>query len=245
MNKFKKFLYGTLGIVGYILYFIISCFIFFFPLFYLNTGVIWKILSGALMLFFPPASLVFWIWGLVETINGFTTGIWAICYYVFFAIGWIPYFIFNVIIPCVQSIITLSTPIPNYRRDPRWTISEPLSSDIHPLVYIEKYDADTMEQSVKNELGAAFSLSLDIMGIEWTMKNFNEELDDNEISAIRDNTLYAETLPDGSNEKAQAMAYICQIAQKKLPKITHPEWRKFIKTSLFLDPILKKPTYRM
>lgn len=245
MDRLKNFLFRSLGTVGYILYFLISGFFLFFPLFYINIQYIWGILSGVLMVFFPPSSIVFWIWGLIETINGFTTGLGAILYYIFFAIGWIPYFVFNVIVPFVNFIIIKCTPIPKYRRDPRWLGSEPLASDIHPFFYIGQYDADTMEQSIKNEIGWAYEWSLKIMGIDWTTNNFPAELDATDIAFIRDNTFYAAKLPERSSEKAVVLAEICKHVQAKIPKIAHSEWYKFIKTSLFLDPILKKPTYKL
>ena len=40
----------------------------------------------------PPASVVFWIWGLVCAING-VQDVFAIVYYVAFVVMWLPFFI--------------------------------------------------------------------------------------------------------------------------------------------------------
>lgn len=42
---------------------------------------------------FPPSSIIFWIWGLICAING-KQDIWAIIYYVTFAVLWLPFYVY-------------------------------------------------------------------------------------------------------------------------------------------------------
>ena len=86
----KEKLLSTLGTLGYILWYVISIIIYILPLVMIGKSFFLNLLFLAAMYFFPPSSVVFWIWGLVCAING-PQDIFAIIYYVAFAVMFLPF----------------------------------------------------------------------------------------------------------------------------------------------------------
>ena len=95
MKKIKDFLTTSLGIVGFILYFLISIILYYLPFLYIDVHFLLLLLFGVILSIFPLTSIIFWIWGLIEVINHFS-GFAAIIYYIIFAIAWIPFFISSI-----------------------------------------------------------------------------------------------------------------------------------------------------
>ena len=62
--KLKEKLSDTLGSMGVILYFLIKIFIVVLPFVMIGKGFIWTMIFSGITMFFPFASVVFWIWGL-------------------------------------------------------------------------------------------------------------------------------------------------------------------------------------
>lgn len=88
----KEKLSSALGLVGIILYYIISLLIAFFPIFIISKSFWISFIFFWIIQIFPLSSVFFWIWGLVITLNG-PQDIIATIYYVLFAIMFIPFFI--------------------------------------------------------------------------------------------------------------------------------------------------------
>ena len=88
----KEKLYDTLGSKGFILYFLIRLFISVLPFVMIGKGFIWTMIFTGIAMFFPLSSVVFWIWGLICTINGIQDA-FAIIYYIAFVVLWMPFFI--------------------------------------------------------------------------------------------------------------------------------------------------------
>lgn len=88
----KEKLSDILGSMGIILYFLIKIFIAILPFVMISKGFIWTMIFSGITMFFPLASVVFWIWGLVCAING-VQDIFAIIYYIAFIVLWVPFFI--------------------------------------------------------------------------------------------------------------------------------------------------------
>lgn len=87
----KKF-FESLGGLGVVLYYILSLVIAVLPFVMIDVNFWLDLLFIAINMIFPPASVVFWVWGLVCAING-VQDIFAIIYYVVFAVVWLPFFI--------------------------------------------------------------------------------------------------------------------------------------------------------
>lgn len=87
-EKFQSLLGGS----GIFLYYIISVFIFFFPFLMINVSFWVELLIFLGLQFFPPASIILWIWGLIAAING-TQDVFAYIYYVLFAAMFLPFFV--------------------------------------------------------------------------------------------------------------------------------------------------------
>lgn len=92
MKKIKEFLANSLGVVGFILFLLISAVLYYFPFLYIDVHFLLLLLFGVILYIFPPTSVIFWVWGLIEVINHFS-GFAAIIYYIIFAIAWVPFFI--------------------------------------------------------------------------------------------------------------------------------------------------------
>ena len=88
----KEKLVSTFGAFGGILYFIINTIVFVLPFVMIGGGFWFSFLLIVLNGIIPFASIVFWIWGLVCAIKG-VQDIWAIGYYVVFAVVWMPFYI--------------------------------------------------------------------------------------------------------------------------------------------------------
>lgn len=87
----KEKLQATLGVIGGILFYLISLTIYILPLVMIGASFWLDLLFFAILYFFPVSSIVFWIWGLVCAITG-PQDAWAIIYYVLFVVMWIPFF---------------------------------------------------------------------------------------------------------------------------------------------------------
>lgn len=88
----KQKLIIALGSLGFILYFLISTFVYVLPLLVLDLSFWLFLLFLFVMQFIPISSVVFWIWGLITTIQG-QQDAWAIIYYALFAILFLPFFV--------------------------------------------------------------------------------------------------------------------------------------------------------
>ena len=92
MNSIKEKMIGTLGAFGFILYYIISILVCILPFVMIDLNFILTFVLIVINYLFPLSSIIFWIWGLVGAING-PQDIFAIIYYICFAILWLPFFI--------------------------------------------------------------------------------------------------------------------------------------------------------
>ena len=88
----KDKIVGLLGGFGYVLYYLFSLAVYIFPFVMIGTSFITTMLFLFIQQFFPPVSLIFWIWGLVCAING-SQDVWAYAYYILFIVGFLPFFI--------------------------------------------------------------------------------------------------------------------------------------------------------
>lgn len=88
----KEKLQTTFGMIGGIVFYLISLSVYILPLVMIGASFWWDLLFFGILYFFPPSSIVFWIWGLICAING-PQDAWAIIYYVLFVIMWIPFFV--------------------------------------------------------------------------------------------------------------------------------------------------------
>lgn len=88
----RNFLTRRLGTLGIILWYILTAFISILPFVFIDLNFVWTFILILIDWIFPFVSPVFWIWGLVKAIKG-PQDIWAIVYYVSFAILFLPYVI--------------------------------------------------------------------------------------------------------------------------------------------------------
>lgn len=96
MNSIKEKLEGLLGGFGAILFLVIRLLICVLPFVMIDSSFWLTLILLAINYFFPISSIVFWVWGLVCTIQG-TQDIFAIVYYIAFAVMWLPFFISTVV----------------------------------------------------------------------------------------------------------------------------------------------------
>ena len=89
---FKEKIFNALGTFGIIIYYGWSILVSILPFVMIDFNFWLTALFIGIELFFPPATLVFWIWGLIAAING-VQDIWAIIYYIATAIAFIPFFL--------------------------------------------------------------------------------------------------------------------------------------------------------
>ena len=88
----KEKLINALGAFGLVLWYLLSSIIYVLP-FVMIGGSFWlTLLLLTIEYFIPISSSVFWVWGLVCAIKG-QQDIFAIIYYVVFAVAFIPFFI--------------------------------------------------------------------------------------------------------------------------------------------------------
>ena len=87
----KKF-FALFGGFGVILYYIVTLVIAVLPFVMIDVSFWLTFLFIGINLIFPPATIVFWIWGLVCAING-VQDVFAIIYYVVFVAACLPFFI--------------------------------------------------------------------------------------------------------------------------------------------------------
>ncbi len=97
VKNIKDWIFEKLGVVGVILYFGVLLFLGIFPFVMIDVNFIVELILMPINMFFPVTSIVFWIWGLVCTING-PQDIFAIIYYVSFAVLWVPSFIWRAVV---------------------------------------------------------------------------------------------------------------------------------------------------
>lgn len=83
---------NKLGVAGLILFYIILLIVSFMPLLALPIGGILFFVFAALMYFIPASSVFFWVWGLIYVLGG-RQDAFAIIYYVCFAIVFMPVFL--------------------------------------------------------------------------------------------------------------------------------------------------------
>ena len=88
----KDKLISIFGSVGMIIWYLLSWFIYVIPFVMIGASFWLNLLFFFIMEFFPPSSIVFWIWGLVCAIKG-EQDVWAIIYYVLFVIMFLPFFV--------------------------------------------------------------------------------------------------------------------------------------------------------
>lgn len=92
----KEKLSGLFGGAGMVLYYILILLVPALP--FIMIGTKWW-LTAILYLaqqFFPPLSIVLWIWGIVCAING-VQDVWAIVYYILTVVLFLPYFVSSVV----------------------------------------------------------------------------------------------------------------------------------------------------
>lgn len=92
MNSLKEKMVDTLGAFGMILYYIIHIAICILPFIMIDLNFVLTFILICIDSFFPLATIVFWVWGLIKAIQG-PQDIIAIIYYIAFAVLWLPFFI--------------------------------------------------------------------------------------------------------------------------------------------------------
>lgn len=97
VSSVKNWFTEKLGIFGMLLYFGVLLFLGIFPFVMIDVNFIVELILMLINMFFPVTSIVFWIWGLVCAING-PQDVFAIIYYVSFAVLWVPSFICRAVV---------------------------------------------------------------------------------------------------------------------------------------------------
>lgn len=85
-------LLSALGTVGIIIWYALSLIVYILPFVMIGAPFLLNLVLLAIVYFFPPSTLIFWVWGLIRAIQG-EQDFWAILYYVMFAIGFLPFFV--------------------------------------------------------------------------------------------------------------------------------------------------------
>ena len=96
----KEKLFSMFGAFGIVLFYISRLIIAILPFVMIGGNFFVSLLLISINSLVPFASAVFWIWGLVCAING-VQDIWAIIYYIVFAVVWIPFYI-NTIVAVIK-----------------------------------------------------------------------------------------------------------------------------------------------
>jgi hypothetical protein len=103
VEKLKEILVGSLGIAGYVVWFIFSIIMTFLPLSYLNNPLWVDFIIIFVIISFPfiggMMECGIWIWAFVEVLSKPISG-WSIFYFVVFAI-----YFFTVLLPIALNII--------------------------------------------------------------------------------------------------------------------------------------------
>lgn len=92
----KEKLMNAFGSVGMVIWFLGSTLVYILPFVMIGASFWLNLVFFGIVSIFPPASIVFWVWGLVCAIKG-VQDVWAIIYYVLFAIMFLPFFISTVL----------------------------------------------------------------------------------------------------------------------------------------------------
>lgn len=88
----KDKLQSILGGFGIAVYFVISLLASVLPFVMIGTSFWLNLIFFGIIQFVPATSVIFWVWGLIAAING-VQDVFAIIYYVLFAILFLPFFI--------------------------------------------------------------------------------------------------------------------------------------------------------
>jgi hypothetical protein len=88
----KEKLSNALGTMGCIVYYLFSTFVYVLPFIMIGAPFWLDFIFFGILQFFPVASIIFWIWGLVCAIQG-TQDVFAIIYYILFVVMFVPFFI--------------------------------------------------------------------------------------------------------------------------------------------------------
>lgn len=91
----EKFI-NFFGAAGGIIFMLAQVFFAIMPFIMISGNILLKSGLIALNYFIPATSGIFWIWGLVCAISG-PQDIFAIIYYIFFGVVWLPYYIATII----------------------------------------------------------------------------------------------------------------------------------------------------
>ena len=92
----KEKMSDTFGTVGLILYLIIGLAVPVLPFVMINLPFWLSLIAIAFCYFVPVSSVIFWVWGLICTIQG-PQDIWAILYYIACVVLFLPSFISTVL----------------------------------------------------------------------------------------------------------------------------------------------------
>ena len=98
----KDKLVSMLGGAGVVIYYIVTVVVSALPALFITGSWFWRVVIFLVQSLYPPASGVFWIWGLIKAITG-RQDIFAYIYYVVSVVVFLPYFI-GTIIDFVSSI---------------------------------------------------------------------------------------------------------------------------------------------
>ena len=102
---------------------------------------------------------------------------------------------------------------------------------------IGRYDADMMQAYAQKELAEALEKAVIGKSEKWAAAHKAQfELTSEEIAFIRDNILYAAKLPEGSREKAIALAQITTLIQDKIPPVKGQSYKAWQRVSMLLNP---------
>lgn len=96
MSSVKEKLTTTFGAFGSIIYFVISAIVYVLPFIMIGGNFFLSLVLIGINTFVPFTSAVFWIWGLICAIKGIQD-VWAIIYYIAFAVIWVPFYISTII----------------------------------------------------------------------------------------------------------------------------------------------------
>lgn len=88
----KDKIMSALGSFGVIIWYVASAFIYILPIAMIGKGFLLNTLFFVAMYFFPPSSVVFWVWGLFKAIAG-PQDVFAIIYYILSVVVFLPFFI--------------------------------------------------------------------------------------------------------------------------------------------------------
>lgn len=102
---------------------------------------------------------------------------------------------------------------------------------------IGRFDADMMQTYAQKELDKAWELAIEGRSDKWLEKHKEQfKLNDEEISFIRDNILYAAKMPENSRERAIALAQITTLIQNKIPPVWVQGFKAWQRVSMLLNP---------